>query len=252
MKHFDTTVTRLVLFQNPTNQIVGTIFRSSTNIYTLLMTLCDIKNTYIKSHTSVHTSPITMRILEDHISEMIDNVSGVLLDAEFGTIVEFREQFSRTNSRKRISRNLKLLTAGLKHQYELCSWFSRHKGNAVIKLVDKTYIDLDDPVDKEDNNKVFLKLHIVVDKFGDYSFVLEYPLLVGEECVPGRIILKEKIKDNDDFVSLVRKGLLVAKHRGKLTVHEVEAFYKEVTSFVMNNEFGVEEIIDRMNARLPV
>ena len=251
MKHFDTTVTRLVLFQNTTNQIVATISRSSANIYTLLMTLCDIKNAYIKSHTSVHTSPITMRILEDHVSEMIDN-SGGLLEGDFGALVEFREQFSRTNPRKRISKRLKLFTAGLMYQYENQSWYSRHKGNVVIELVKKVYVDLEQSVDEQDNNKVFLKLHIVVDKLGDYSFVLEYRLLVGEDYVPGRVILKEKVKDNDDFVSLVRKGLLVAKQRGKLTIHEVEAFYKEVTSFVMNNEFAVEEIIDRMNARLPV
>lgn len=251
MKHFDTTVTRLVLFQNTANQIVGTISRSSANIYTLLMTLCDIKNNYIKSHTSVHNNPITMRNLEDHVSEMIDN-SGGLLECDFKALVEFREQFGRTNPRKRISKQLKLFTGGLKHQYELWSWYSRHKSNVVIELVKKVYVDLEQSVDEQDNNKVFLKLHIVVDKLGDYSFVLEYRLLVGEEYVPGRVILKEKIKDNDDFVSLIRKGLLVAKQRGKLSVHEVEAFYKEVTSFVMNNEFAIEEIIDRLNARLPI
>lgn len=251
MKHFDSTVTRLVVFQNSTNQIVVTISRSSANIYTLLMTLCDIKNAYIKSHTSTHTTPITMRVLENHVSEMIDN-SGGLLEGDFGALVQFREQFSRTNPRKRISKQLKLFTGGLKHQYELWSWYSRHKSNAVIELVKKVYVDLEQSVDEQDNNKVFLKLHIVVDKLGDYSFVLEYRLLVGEEYVPGRVILKEKVKDNDDFVSLVRKGLLVAKQRGKLSIHEVEAFYKEVTSFVMNNEFAIEEIIDRLNARLPI
>ena len=252
MKHFDSTVTRLVVFQNSTNQIVATISRSSANIYTLLMTLCDIKNAYIKSHTTTHTTPITMRILENHVSEMIDNVSGVLHDDEFGALVEFREQFGRTNPRKRISKRLKLFTAGLMRQYENQSWYSRHRGNAVIELVKKSYIDLEQSVDEQDNNKVFIKLHILVDKLGDYSFVMEYRLLVGDEYVPGRVILKEKVKDNDDLVSLVRKGLLVAKQRGKLTIHEVEALYKEVTSFVMNNEFAVEEIIDRMNARLPV
>lgn len=251
MKHFDSTVTRLVVFQNSTNQIVVTISRSSANIYTLLMTLCDIKNAYIKSHTTTHTTPITMRILENHVSEMIDN-SGGLLEGDFAALVQFREQFSRTNPRKRISKRLKLFTAGLMYQYENQSWYSRYKGNAVIELVKKVYVDLDQSVDEQDNNKVFLKLHIVVDKLGDYSFVLEYRLLVGEEYVPGRVILKEKIKDNDDFVSLVRKGLLVAKQRGKLSIHEVEAFYKEVTSFVMNNEFAIEEIIDRLNARLPI
>lgn len=251
MKHFESTVTRLVVFQNSTNQIVVTISRSSANIYTLLMTLCDIKNTYIKSHTTTHTTPITMRILENHVSEMIDN-SGGLLEGDFGALVQFREQFSRTNPRKRISKQLKLFTAGLMYQYENQSWYSRYKGNAVIELVKKVYVDLEQSVDEQDNNKVFLKLHNVVDKLGDYSFVLEYRLLVGEEYVPGRVILKEKIKDNDDFVSLVRKGLLVAKQRGKLSIHEVEAFYKEVTSFVMNNEFAIEEIIDRLNARLPI
>ena len=251
MKHFDSTVTRLVVFQNSTNQIVATISRSSANIYTLLMTLCDIKNAYIKSHTTTHTTPITMRILENHVSEMIDN-SGGLLEGDFGALVQFREQFSRTNPRKRISKQLKLFTGGLMYQYENQSWYSRRKGNAVIELVKKVYVDLEQSVDEQENNKVFIKLHIVVDKLGDYSFVMEYRLLVGDEYVPGRVILKEKVKDNDDFVSLVRKGLLVAKQRGKLTIHEVEAFYKEVTSFVMNNEFAVEEIIDRMNARLPV
>lgn len=251
MKHFDSTVTRLVVFQNSTNQIVATISRSSANIYTLLMTLCDIKNAYIKSHTTTHTTPITMRILENHVSEMIDN-SGGLLEGDFAALVQFREQFSRTNPRKRISKQLKLFTAGLMYQYENQSWYSRYKGNAVIELVKKVYVDLEQSVDEQDNNKVFLKLHNVVDKLGDYSFVLEYRLLVGEEYVPGRVILKEKIKDNDDFVSLIRKGLLVAKQRGKLSVHEVEAFYKEVTSFVMNNEFAIEEIIDRLNARLPI
>ena len=251
MKHFDSTVTRLVVFQNSTNQIVATISRSSANIYTLLMTLCDIKNAYIKSHTTTHTTPITMRILENHVSEMIDN-SGGLLEGDFAALVQFREQFSRTNPRKRISKQLKLFTAGLMYQYENQSWYSRHKGNAVIELVKKVYVDLEQSVDEQDNNKVFLKLHNVVDKLGDYSFVLEYRLLVGEEYIPGRVILKEKIKDNDDFVSLVRKGLLVAKQRGKLSIHEVEAFYKEVTSFVMNNEFAIEEIIDRLNARLPI
>lgn len=251
MKHFDSTVTRLVVFQNSTNQIVVTISRSSANIYTLLMTLCDIKNAYIKSHTSTHTTPITMRILENHVSDMIDN-SGGLLEGDFGALVQFREQFGRTNPRKRISKQLKLFTAGLMYQYENQSWYSRHKSNAVIELVKKVYVDLEQSVDEQDNNKVFLKLHIVVDKLGDYSFVLEYRLLVGEEYVPGRVILKEKVKDNDDFVSLVRKGLLVAKQRGKLSIHEVEAFYKEVTSFVMNNEFAIEEIIDRLNARLPI
>lgn len=251
MKHFDSTVTRLVVFQNSTNQIVATIYRSSANIYTLLMTLCDIKNAYIKSHTTTHTTPITMRILENHVSEMIDN-SGGLLEGDFGALVQFREQFNRTNPRKRISKQLKLFTGGLKHQYELWSWYSRHKSNVVIELVKKVYVDLEQSVDEQDNNKVFLKLHIVVDKLGDYSFVLEYRLLVGEEYVPGRVILKEKIKDNDDFVSLVRKGLLVAKQRGKLSIHEVEAFYKEVTSFAINNEFPIEEIIDRLNARLPI
>lgn len=252
MKHFDTTVTRLVLFQNTTNQIVATISRSSANIYTLLMTLCDVKNNYIKSHTSVHANAITMRNLEDHVNEMINNVSGVLHDDEFGALQELREQFGRTNPRKRISKQLQFFTSGLKHPYELLNWYSRHKGNAVIELVKKSYIDLAQSVDEQDNDKVFIKLHIVADKLGDYSFVMEYRLLVGEEYAPGRVILKEKVKDNDDFVSLVRKGLLVAKQRGKLTVHEVEALYKEVTSFVMNNEFAVEEIIDRMNARLPV
>lgn len=251
MKHFDSTVTRLVVFQNSTNQIVVTISRSSANIYTLLMTLCDIKNAYIKSHTSAHTTPITMRILENHVSEMIDN-SGGLLEGDFAALVQFREQFSRTNPRKRISKQLKLFTAGLMYQYENQSWYSRHKGNAVIELVKKVYVDLEQSVDEQDNNKVFLKLHNVVDKLGDYSFVLEYRLLVGEEYVPGRVILKEKVKNNDDFVSLARKGLLVAKQRGKLSIHEVEAFYKEVTSFVMNNEFAIEEIIDRLNARLPI
>ncbi|WZX10501.1 hypothetical protein ACP1_0212 [Aeromonas phage ACP1] len=251
MKHFDSTVTRLVVFQNSTNQIVATISRSSANIYTLLMTLCDIKNAYIKSHTTTHTTPITMRILENHVSEMIDNSVG-LLEGDFGALVQFREQFSRTNPRKRISKQLKLFTAGLMYQYENQSWYSRYKGNAVIELVKKVYVDLEQSVDEQDNNKVFLKLHNVVDKLGDYSFVLEYRLLVGEEYVPGRVILKEKIKDNDDFVSLIRKGLLVAKQRGKLSIHEVEAFYKEVTSFVMNNEFAIEEIIDRLNARLPI
>lgn len=251
MKHFDSTVTRLVVFQNSTNQIVVTISRSSANIYTLLMTLCDIKNVYIKSHTTTHTTPITMRILENHVSEMIDNSVG-LLEGDFGALVQFREQFSRTNPRKRISKQLKLFTAGLMYQYENQSWYSRYKGNAVIELVKKVYVDLEQSVDEQDNNKVFLKLHIVVDKLGDYSFVLEYRLLVGEEYVPGRVILKEKIKDNDDFVSLIRKGLLVAKQRGKLSIHEVEAFYKEVTSFVINNEFAIEEIIDRLNARLPI
>ncbi|WAX22142.1 hypothetical protein AVP1_0032 [Aeromonas phage AVP1] len=251
MKHFDSTVTRLVVFQNSTNQIVATISRSSANIYTLLMTLCDIKNAYIKSHTTTHTTPITMRILENHVSEMIDN-SGGLLEGDFAALVQFREQFSRTNPRKRISKQLKLFTAGLMYQYENQSWYSRHKGNTVIELVKKVYVDLEQSVDEQDNNKVFLKLHNVVDKLGDYSFVLEYRLLVGEEYVPGRVILKEKIKDNDDFVSLIRKGLLVAKQRGKLSIHEVEAFYKEVTSFVMNNEFAIEEIIDRLNARLPI
>lgn len=215
------------------------------------MTLCDIKNAYIKSHTTTHTTPITMRILENHVSEMIDN-SGGLLEGDFAALVQFREQFSRTNPRKRISKQLKLFTAGLMYQYENQSWYSRHKGNAVIELVKKVYVDLEQSVDEQDNNKVFLKLHIVVDKLGDYSFVLEYRLLVGEEYVPGRVILKEKVKNNDDFVSLVRKGLLVAKQRGKLSIHEVEAFYKEVTSFVMNNEFAIEEIIDRLNARLPI
>lgn len=251
MKHFDSTVTRLVVFQNSTNQIVVTISRSSANIYTLLMTLCDIKNAYIKSYTTTHTTPITMRILENHVSEMIDN-SGGLLEGDFGALVQFREQFSRTNPRKRISKQLKLFTAGLMYQYENQSWYSRYKGNAVIELVKKVYVDLEQSVDEQDNNKVFLKLHNVVDKLGDYSFVLEYRLLVGEEYVPGRVILKEKVKNNDDFVSLIRKGLLVAKQRGKLSIHEVEAFYKEVASFVMNNEFAIEEIIDRLNARLPV
>lgn len=251
MKHFDSTVTRLVVFQNSTNQIVATISRSSANIYTLLMTLCDIKNAYIKSHTSTHTTPITMRILENHVSEMIDN-SGALLEGDFGALVQFREQFSRTNPRKRISKQLKLFTGGLMYQYENHSWYSRYKGNTVIELVKKVYVDLEQSVDEQENNKVFLKLHIVVDKLGDYSFVLEYRLLVGEEYVPGRVILKEKVKNNDDFVSLARKGLLVAKQRGKLSIHEVEAFYKEVTSFVMNNEFAIEEIIDRLNARLPI
>ncbi|UIS25099.1 hypothetical protein PQC65_gp161 [Aeromonas phage pAEv1810] len=251
MKHFDSTVTRLVVFQNSTNQIVVTISRSSANIYTLLMTLCDIKNAYIKSHTSTHTTPITMRILENHVSEMIDN-SGGLLEGDFGALVQFREQFGRTNPRKRISKQLKLFTGGLMYQYENQNWYSRYKGNVVIELAKKVYVDLEQSVDEQDNNKVFLKLHIVVDKLGDYSFVLEYRLLVGEEYVPGRVILKEKVKDNDDFVSLVRKGLLVAKQRGKLSIHEVEAFYKEVTSFVMNNEFAIEEIIDRLNARLPI
>ena len=251
MKHFDTTVTRLVLFQNATNQIVVTISRSSANIYTLLMTLCDIKNNYIKSHTSTHTSPITMRNLEDNVGAMINNTAG-LLEGDVKALVCLLEQFLRTNPRKRISKQLKLFTAGLMYQYENQSWYSRRKGNAVIELVKKVYVDLEQSVDEQDNNKVFIKLHIVVDKLGDYSFVMEYRLLVGEEYVPGRVILKEKVKDNDDFVSLVRKGLLVAKQRGKLTIHEVEAFYKEVTSFVMNNEFVVEEIIDRMNARLPV
>ena len=251
MKHFDTTVTRLVLFQNTANQIVATISRSSANIYTLLMTLCDINNAYIKSHTSVHTNPITMRNLEDHVSEMIDNSAG-LLEGDFKALVEFREQFCRTNPRKRISKRLKLFTAGLMYQYENQSWYSRHKGNAVIELVKKSYIDLEQSVDEQENNKVFIKLHIVVDKLGDYSFVMEYRLLVGGEYVPGRVILKEKVKDSDDFVSLVRKGLLVAKQRGKLTTHEVEGFYKEISTFVMNNEFALEEIIDRMNARLPI
>jgi hypothetical protein len=251
MKHFDSTVTRLVVFQNSTNQIVVTISRSSANIYTLLMTLCDIKNAYIKSHTTTHITPITMRILENHVSEMIDN-SGGLLEGDFAALVQFREQFSRTNPRKRISKRLKLFTAGLMYQYENHSWYSRYKGNAVIELVKKVYVDLEQSVDEQENNKAFLKLHNVVDKLGDYSFVLEYRLLVGEEYVPGRVILKEKVKNNDDFVSLVRKGLLVAKQRGKLSIHEVEAFYKEVTSFVMNNEFAIEEIIDRLNARLPI
>ncbi|MGL4614295.1 MAG: hypothetical protein ACRCVV_10455 [Shewanella sp.] len=252
MKHFDSTVTRLVVFQNSTNQIVATISRSSSNIYTLLMTLCDIKNVCIKSHTSTHTTPVTMRILETHVSEMIDNISGVLHEHEYKALVEFREQFNRTNPRKRISKRLKLFTASLMYQYERLNWYSRHKGNVVIELVRKNYIDLEQSVDEQDNNSVFIKLHIVVDKLGDYSFVIDYRFLVGENIVPGRVILKEKIKDNDDFVSLVRKGLLVAKQRGKLSIHEVEAFYKEVTSFVMNNEFAIEEIIDRLNARLPI
>lgn len=252
MKHFDSTVTRFVLFQNSTNQIVATISRSSANIYTLLMTLCDINDAYIKSHTTTHTTPITMRILENHVSEMVDNISGTLHEHEYKALVQFREQFSRSNPRKRISKQLKFFTSGLKHQYELWSWYSRHKGNTVIELVKKVYVDLEQSVDEQDNNNVFLKLHIVVDKLGDYYFVLEYRLLVGEEYVPGRVILKEKVKDNDDFVSIVRKGLLVAKQRGKLSIHEVEVFYKEVTSFVMNNEFAIEEIIDRLNARLPI
>lgn len=258
MKHFSFITNELSFFKSDYSEVKVSIERSPSNIYTLRIKLLDTNGSGFVSNevilgtrTETHTTPITMRILQDCLVKMITS-NDTLKSYEIQKLVTFQEQFNRTNPRKRISKLLKSIISGLRYPHECLNWYSRHRGNAVIELVRKNYIDLAKSVDEQDDSSVFIKLHVVVDKLGDYSFVIDYRFLVGENIVPGRVILKEKIKDIDDFVSLTRKGLLVAKQRGKLTVNEVEAFYKEITTFVMNNEFPIEEIVDRLNARLPI
>lgn len=258
MKHFSFITNELSFFKSDYSEVKVCIERSSANIYTLKIKLLDTNGSefiagevVLDTRTETHDTPITMKILQDCLAKMI-TTNVTLRGYEIQKLVAFQEQFNRTNPRKRISKLLKSLTNGLRYQHERHNWYSRHKGNMVIELVRRNYVDLAESVDEQDNDDALIKLHVVVDKLGDYSFVIDYRFLVGENIVPGRVILKEKVKDIDDFVSLTRKGLLVAKQRGKLTVKDVESFYKDILLFATSNEDDIREIIDRMNARLPV
>lgn len=253
MIDFGFNIARDYFFQNSFGSVRVGIERSQTNLYTLTVSLEDIGGVTNDSHISIIGAPVSMKDLQNAVETMTRLHLDSHVDSDASkAIVTFCDQFNRTNPRKRIAQRLKAVCGCLKRRYEHVSEITKVKGNLLIELVKKVYINLADQDAGKDPQKVFIRLQVIVDKLGDYHFVMYYSFLVGEHYVPGRVLLKEKVTTTDELLSIVRKGLLVAKTRNILSVFDVESFYKDCTLFCYRYEDELNDIIGRLNARLPL
>lgn len=254
MINFDTHVSTDCFFKNGFGEVSVIIERSPANMYTLIVTLLNPSNNLIVNKvTNLYDHSIGMKELQFAVETMTKiQLSSPLNSDSNKALVTFWDQFNRTNARKRIGKMLKALTEGLKRGYEHMSEVSKTKGNLFIELVKKNYVDLATHDLQPESQKVFIKMQVVVDKLGDYSFIMYYNFLVGEQYISGRVLLKEKLSNWEDFLSMVRKGLLVAKTRNILSVFDVETFYKDCALFSWENRRELDDVVNRLNARLPL
>lgn len=251
MRHYETKTVERTLLQNNDVEISITIARREYGTFILFLRGKKIKEDETFDAVKMSSVPISVEILKELCQETIE--SHKEKDQEvLHSLETFLTLLNKTNPKKKVGKLLRECLEKLKYEHECNQIFYRHKGNMRFDWIKKVMYVLSPIPEDQINPNVFIRGEFLVSPLGDYSIAFTHRLLVNDNYVTGRSVMKERISDVNDLLSLGRKYLLLLRQQNRITEEDLVKFYEEMKVFCLLQEGRCQEIINRLNARLPI